>query len=203
MFLCKKIGDEFAECMVDNGLIPLEDQESYSYCVEYALDLVVFNGSLLILGAMLHHFWISLIYLLSLVPLKMMAGGAHASSRKICSLLSYGVFFIVLALSNIVVFNNYILNVILFSTLIGVVILTPVEHPNQSFSLAQKKRLRKFAMVYSFFLFALGMFMLKFFQLKYCVTIVLCVLVVLVNQIIGIMIYKNRRIIHDAECSHL
>ena len=45
MIICKKIGDTFAQSMVDNNQISLEDREVYSYCVEYALDLVCFNGS--------------------------------------------------------------------------------------------------------------------------------------------------------------
>ena len=43
------------------------------------LDLVCFNGSLLLMGVVLHNFLNSVIYLLTLVPLKMMAGGAHAN----------------------------------------------------------------------------------------------------------------------------
>ena len=141
MLICKKISDVFAESMVDNNLIQQEDQEVYSYCIEYVLDLIIFNGSLLTLGALMHHFLISVVYLLALVPLKMMAGGAHA---------------------------------------------------NQSFSLAQKKRLK-----------ILGMILLNYFLLSYCITLVMCVEVVLVNQVIGIMIYKNWRIGHETKCSNL
>ena len=66
--------------------------------------------------------------ILTLVPLKMMAGGAHANSRKMCSLISYSVFFMVLLLSQVSVGNYYILQFILFLLLIGVVIMTPVEY---------------------------------------------------------------------------
>ena len=99
--------------------------------------------------------------------------------------------------------NKNVLIVVLIFTLLGVVILTPVAHPNQSFSLTQKKRLKKLAIVYGVVLFAFEMLMLKFLKLQYCVTVELCVLVVFINQIVGIVIYKNRRISHETECSNL
>lgn len=203
MIICKKIGDTFAQSMVDNNQISLEDREVYSYCVEYALDLVCFNGSLLLMGVVLHNFLNSVIYLLTLVPLKMMADGAHANSRKMCSLISYSVFFMVLLLSQVSVGNYYILQFILFLLLIGVVIMTPVEHPDQSFSLRQRKRLKTIATIYSCFLFGMSLFLLEFAQVKYCVTLVLCVLVVFSNQIIGILLYKSWRKVHDTEDRHL
>lgn len=82
-------------------------------------------------------------------------------------------------------------------------IMTPVEHPDQSFSLRQRKRLKIIITIYSCFLFEMSLFLQKFACLKYCVTLVLCVLVVLSNQIIGAMLYKSWRKIHDIEDRHL
>ena len=82
-------------------------------------------------------------------------------------------------------------------------IMTPVEHPDQSFSLRQRKRLKTIATIYSCFLLGMSLFLLGFAQVKYCVTLVLCVLVVFSNQIIGILLYKSWRKVHDTEDRHL
>lgn len=49
----------------------------------------------------------------------------------------------------------------------------------------------------------MSLFLLEFAQVKYCVTLVLCVLVVFSNQIIGILLYKSWRKVHDTEDRHL
>lgn len=79
-------------------------------------------------------------------------------------------------------------------------IMTPVEHSDQSFSLRQRKRLKTIITIYSCFLFEMSLFLQKFACLKYCVTLVLCVFS---NQIIGILLYKSWRKVHDTEDRHL
>ena len=39
MIICKKIGDTFAQSMVDNNKISLENREGYTYRDEYKIEI--------------------------------------------------------------------------------------------------------------------------------------------------------------------
>ncbi len=193
MVISKKISDSFSKSLADNKLIPDEYTESYSYCIELTLDILIFNGSLILIGCFLHEFLNSLIFILALVPLKMVAGGAHANSRIGCSLISYGVFFSVILLSNIIPVNNFVFLIISALSCLGIVVLSPVDHPNKRFSDIQKHKLRKLSIIICLCLFITCIIMIQLRKPKFCFTITTCLLVIFINQIAGILINQRRK----------
>lgn len=190
MWITKLASDRFANSLVTNNLIPVEYKEAYSYCINYVLDLFCFNGSLIILGTFTHNLINSIVYLFALVPLKMMAGGAHANSQIKCSFISYSVFISIMYLSNFCPGSPIVLYTITIISLIGISALAPVEHPNQNLSYSQRKRLKRLSIIYCIGLYIVQLFMVKL-NLKYGTTVSLCVLVILINQLIGKIIYRK------------
>lgn len=61
-----------------NEIIESQKKDIYFYCLDFALDLILFNCSLLLIGGLLDFFLPSLVYIIILVPIRMLAGGAHA-----------------------------------------------------------------------------------------------------------------------------
>ena len=88
MILSEKASKKIVSIMVTNNKIDNNLSEAYEYCIDFALDLIFFNLSLLIAGLITHNFILSVIYVFMLVPVKMLAGGAHASSPISCFILS-------------------------------------------------------------------------------------------------------------------
>lgn len=87
MILSKKISKKITDILVTNEIIESQKKDIYFYCLDFALDLILFNCSLLLIGGLLGLFLPSLVYIIILVPVRMLAGGAHAKSPYSCFLL--------------------------------------------------------------------------------------------------------------------
>ena len=92
MILSKKISKKITDILVTNEIIESQKKDIYFYCLDFALDLILFNCSLLLIGGLLDFFLPSLVYIIILVPIRMLAGGAHAKSPYSCFLLSYSIY---------------------------------------------------------------------------------------------------------------
>lgn len=126
--------------MVTNNKIDNNLAEAYEYCIDFALDLIFFNLSLLIAGFITHNFILSVIYVFMLVPVKMLAGGAHASSPISCFILSWSIYTTCILLCHVIP-DVRILNIMIYSLAgIGICILAPVEHKNKHYSGADRIR---------------------------------------------------------------
>ena len=86
MILSKKISKKITDILVTNEIIESQKKDIYFYCLDFALDLILFNCSLLLIGGLLDFFLPSLVYIIILVPIRMLAGGAHAKSPYSCFL---------------------------------------------------------------------------------------------------------------------
>ena len=190
MIITKKISDRFARSLVESKQISPEYEEAYSYCVDFVLDLLVFNLSLLLIGGLVHNFYTALVYIISLTPLKMVAGGAHANSRLMCSVISYTSFGLIVFISCIISPNLYFMIPAFLISVVFIVFLSPVEHKNKRFDKEGKKKLKKLSIVFSIILTIAFFVLLKLSLLKYCLTMSLCVLTIFVNQLIGLITFN-------------
>ena len=89
MILSKKISKKITDTLVTNEIIESQKKEIYFYCLDFALDLILFNCSLLLIGGLLNLFLPSFVYIVILVPVRMLAGGAHAKSPYSCFLIPF------------------------------------------------------------------------------------------------------------------
>ena len=114
MILSEKASKKIVSIMVTNNKIDNNLSAAYEYCIDFALDLIFFNLSLLIAGFITHYFILSVIYVFMLVPVKMLAGGAHASSPISCFILSWSIYTTCILLCHVLP-DVRILNIMIYS----------------------------------------------------------------------------------------
>lgn len=185
MILSEKASKKIVSIMVTNNKIDNNLSEAYEYCIDFALDLIFFNLSLLIAGLITHNFILSVIYVFMLVPVKMLAGGAHASSPISCFILSWSIYTTCILLCHVIP-DVRILNLIIYSLAgIGICMLAPVEHKNKHYSGADRIRSKHCCTLLLVIIFILLIIMVSFHLYRYCNMIMLCSIIIFANQIIG------------------
>ena len=196
MIISNKISHSIVHRLSENQRINPEYTEAYQYCIEQFLDLIIFNLSLLILGVFLNRFSLAIFYIITITPIKMLAGGAHANSRGLCSFLSYSVYLGAVFLSPYLPFSKQCILIMLLPVETLIFILTPVKHPDKDLTKEQTKRVKLALLKYIIGLtIIIGVlaFIDKTGLLK---LIILCLLIVLFNQFIGIVLYYNPHHLH-------
>lgn len=176
------ITDYFTE----TGIIDKTNKESYIYCFEYAIDMILFPLTLIFLGFIFNKFIPSVIFCAILIPLKMLAGGAHASTRIKCSIISYGISVVTLLNYNTLHIFPLTLLIICYILCFGTItFLAPVDHKNNKFSTETKHKLQKYCFIYLCMLSIIYILFVYNDLPQYYLMINACTLIVAANQIIG------------------
>ena len=139
MIISNKISHSIVHRLSENQRINPEYTEAYQYCIEQFLDLIIFNLSLLILGVFLNRFSLAIFYIITITPIKMLAGGAHANSRGLCSFLSYSVYLGAVFLSPYLPFSKQCILIMLLPVETLIFILTAAVKSTQD-ELAESER---------------------------------------------------------------
>lgn len=95
-----RIASEITDNILELGVIDQQDITIYRYGMEVLLLSLLEIGSILCLAIMVGNFFETLVYFISFIPLRLFAGGYHASTRLRCYLLSlcaYVVFTVLLS----------------------------------------------------------------------------------------------------------
>lgn len=100
MILSEKASKKIVSIMVTNNKIDNNLSEAYEYCIDFALDLIFFNLSLLIAGLITHNFILSVIYVFMLAPVehknKHYSGADRIRSKHCCTLLLVFIFILLI-----------------------------------------------------------------------------------------------------------
>ena len=210
MILSKKISKKITDTLVTNEIIEPQKEGIYFYCLDFSLDLILFNCSLLLIGGLLGLFLPSLVYIIILVPVRMLAGGAHAKSPYSCFLLSYSIYFLTLFLSRLpylIMPGLYILLISLLTLIIWG--LAPVGNAHKHYTTAERiqnfyrdsapeirklSKIKKILFFLLFFIYAFAVLMLSWKQQLYYHMILICLCIVLINQCIARCL--NHRTLH-------
>ena len=100
MILSEKASKKIVSIMVTNNQIDYNLSEAYEYCIDFALDLIFFNLSLLIAGLITHNFILSVIYVFMLAPVehknKHYSGADRIRSKHCCTLLLVIIFILLI-----------------------------------------------------------------------------------------------------------
>lgn len=100
MILSEKASKKIVSIMVTNNKIDNNLSEAYEYCIDFALDLIFFNLSLLIAGLITHNFILSVIYVFMLAPVehknKHYSGADRIRSKHCCTLLLVIIFILLI-----------------------------------------------------------------------------------------------------------
>lgn len=186
--ICSK---QLTRFLYENGKIQPEFREAYQYSIDLAMDFVLFHGSLILIGLLTGHFLSVCIYLFTMTPLKTLAGGAHAKTPLMCSIISYTVFFLaVYAVPNIRFAPQLSFSAII---LLGFFILihAPVNHPNKQFTEHQRRRIRKTLLLYLIIGTIINLILLILHSENLLMITLCCYLITYGNQLIGLILYRE------------
>ncbi len=191
MIISNKLSRVISSDLSDRGLIEKEYRDSYAYCLEFLFDVIFFNISLILIGLILHRTLMSVVYVFTLTPIKTTAGGAHARSRLSCEVISYAVFFAVILLPSLIAVND--LAELLFSIAISItiILLAPVEVSGRPAVIANKKSLKCLCGIFSSLAIIIDIIFLLNEYSDCADVIFFCLIVTLINQLIGNWIIRT------------
>ena len=185
LFLSRKLTHFF----VQNNVIPADQEKAYEFCFDSVIGFVMFSLFLLLFGIMIGAFPYALLFLITFVPLKKCAGGAHALTRTLCTLLSYGYACISLLLVRYdpVFMNRKYFSVVFLLCLLSINGLAPVDTRKHPLSPSSKKKLKKCCLMISSLMLLLFFFFYYLNNKKSLFLLTLSCLVIAGNQYIELI----------------
>ena len=191
MIISNVCSHHITDSLCRNGLIAPQYKDSYQYCLDLTFDFIIFHSSLLLIGAAIGQFFPTCCYILTLTPLKIIAGGAHAKTPLICSIISYALYFCVIFLSLKISIPSIVSFGLILLIASGIFLLTPVNHPNKIFDLQKRKSMRRALLIYQIISTIIILILFIYGQEHYLCIILLCNLITYINQIIGHILYQE------------
>lgn len=150
--MIKKLSKNLSELWAAGGIIPEEDAEVYDYGLQLVLSTAL-NVSIIILISIIMQAPLSwLLFLLAFVPLRITAGGYHASSHFFCTVTFTTSFFLFLLLQETVSFitTSTFFLICAFLSLGVIIAMSPVQASNKPLTKKESSRNRKKSIVLSF-----------------------------------------------------
>lgn len=190
MYITSQISRKICTVLTDSQIISPKDNKFYLYCFDFVLDNFFFNAVLLLLGVLLSVPLQSAIYIITIVPVKMFAGGAHASSRIKCSTVSLSIFLFILFLTDVLaaITTQKIINLIFFLSIFLILFMAPVDTRNKRIPASQRSQYKQKCSLCCLFVIAIYA-VLQYYKCRECYFLVsICMLAVALNQTIGIII---------------
>lgn len=124
------IVDKFIELDIINR----EDKEIYYYSYQYIIELLLFCFSLLIMSIPLSKVTSTIIFIITVIPLRTFAGGIHAYTKQSCCILSYLMYIICIYIPHLMIKLPYeIILLLLFSSIILICIYAPQPDNKKSY----------------------------------------------------------------------
>lgn len=141
----QNLAQSTADRLVARGIIQEKDVPVYCYGLEAIYSSTLELVSILLLAALVGNFWQTVAFFLAFIPLRVYAGGYHATTRLRCFLISlavYGLFAVALALIPAAWYRMLALAGCAWA---GWVVWrrAPVVHHNRRISLAARQHYRK------------------------------------------------------------
>lgn len=202
MIMSEIISNKITNALATNKMIDTKLTKVYQYSLEYLLDIIIYNLSILLLGWLLRCFLLSLLYLIVTTFLRKFSGGFHASTRLQCSILSYFFYFITI-FSTRIFFNytkwysflfskpNVATSIYLCAALL-IVILSPVIHPNKHMNYNDKRRLKKNTALTILIISIFFYILLKNRLQIYCLLIIICMMVNIISLVTAKILYRRK-----------
>ena len=135
--MLEKVSDRIAALLVSQGIILEEDSDIYSYGLALIISFLFNTVVMLIVGALVHRFIETLLFLAVFVLLRSFTGGYHADTFLKCMLITFSTYSLVIILSSIEVITPIYLSCLAIGFVI-VLFTAPVEHPNKEISERKK-----------------------------------------------------------------
>ncbi len=169
VFLCRK------------KVIDLQDKPIYQYGCEIIVSTIVGFSLILVSGFILNELFMSIVFLLVFVSLRMFTGGYHANSYLKCNCVFECLFLITVFVSKIFISYFTFSVVVLFSAFSFITILcyAPIENKNKPLSYIEKKKHKLTAAVFCL-IYNLIIFIVYPVSTKVSVTAIITIFIVTV-----------------------
>ena len=151
MTTLKEISDKIALDFESQKIIAQDRMPIYSYGVELILSALIGLSGVLVIAAILNDLPECLMFLLAFIPLRLWAGGYHASSHLTCFLCFSFMYLCAFSLS-LVIPMYYLSFTIMSSSLIStliIILFAPVAHPNKRLTAEKAERNRRRSLIFT------------------------------------------------------
>lgn len=133
--------DRLIEMIINHGIIEEKDREIYAVAIPSLLFSLLTWGSFFLLSVFLRITYVSILFLLFYIPLRIYAGGFHQNTREKCYVHSLFIFFILMigfkTWIKIWVINDW--TVLLVVSCIIIWFLAPLEAINKPLNAAERR----------------------------------------------------------------
>lgn len=204
MYIAYQTSRKLCTILADNHVISPENNKFYLYCFEFVLDNILFNAFLFLLGVLLSVPLQAVVYIITMIPMKMFAGGAHAGSRIKCSVISLSVFLLILYMTNRFAgaISPGTIHLVFFLSLALTVFMAPVDTRNKRIPANQRRQYKKNCFLCCLFVFAIYA-VLQYYKCRECYFLTaICMMTVTLNQITGILINAHSEEEYHAKLKH-
>lgn len=180
------MSEKITEALVAGGKITEREIPFYVYCLEYVGEQIVYIASLLALGILFDSLVATVIFIVTFQLFRETAGGAHASTRVRCGILSYGAYsFVMLSYHYLSMPNLWLATGIFFTELVILTVLAPVDTPNKRFTGEQKVKLKRRCGVICLCMSVIFLLFAAISENSYCVVMMFSCGIVVCSQFIG------------------
>lgn len=182
------ISEHLALSLCKKGVIDTKYRNAYTYCFEFIFSNLFFICVILLAGIFFTTPVFSIVFLLTLLPMRSFCGGIHAPNRLLCSVFSYLTYFITYLVYLWLTASALSLPVqsVLFLALLTLLNTTgPAETSANDYTGSQQKKMRGACRIYSVLLclaFLLG------WQLQFpfiSTMILVCIFITTVSTMLG------------------
>ena len=192
MSLSKILSSKLTDRLLTYHFIEPDKRKYYEYTFDYFFDFIMYIISIIFTGCIFRVPILAILYLLLLCPLKMISGGAHASTHLSYTIISYSVCIITLLICKYCPIPITIQISIYLLSLIISVFLTPVDHPNKRLNAQQKSRHKHIFIILSVGVSLLFVITIIFNQNPYSCLISIINFIISLNLICGVIIDRSQ-----------
>jgi len=158
----EKLSCKFTEILLKRHIIDAEKQYIYKIGFELIFADIINIIIILFIGVIVNTFAYSLIYLALFWTVRRFSGGYHAKTYTVCRTATVGIYILIVILSKIIntgcPWAVIICNV---ATIITMMLLAPVKHPNKQLTQKEVKANKLFALITSLFFVILSLILIN------------------------------------------
>ncbi len=173
-------------------IISRDDKEIYCYSYQYIIELLLFCFSLILISIPLNNIPSAIIFIFTVIPLRTFAGGIHAPTKQLCSVLSYILFFFCIYIPYCMLELDYIFIIpMLIAVLIVICFCSPQPDINKKLTIENIHILKTVTLIISILITILVVILYINNQKLYIINITFNAVTVLTGLILQ-LIKSNR-----------
>lgn len=194
-----KVSTTIAKWFIKNNILPSEDEELYAYAIACLLMTISPLFLSLFLGGCLGLVVEGIVVIIPFVFIRTFSGGIHSNSAGICFVLSTGILFVLILLTQ-VISNSNILRVTMIAGAVSLAVFSPIENENKELNEKERKIYKKVTVFLLCSFFAVYIAFCCFGLDDYAVCLALGIILTAILQIPCVLFRDEQAL--GVKCSH-